>query len=84
MNIQYEYHEGSQTIKPLAIDTTSSKSVVYLRRNIEQITRKDEQSGATIKLWPNSLSRSTRSTRPKRRQNWRLKWRATTSHLWTQ
>ena len=51
MNIRDEYHEGSQTIEPLAIDTTSSKSVVYLRRNIEQITRKDEQSGATIKLW---------------------------------
>ena len=51
MQINYQYHEGSQTVKPLAIDTNSSKSVVYLRRNIEQITRTDEMSGEEITLW---------------------------------
>ena len=51
MNIQYQYHEGSQHIKPLAIDTNSSKTAVYLRRNIEQITREDETSGELVTLW---------------------------------
>ena len=51
MTINYQYHEGSQPAKPHAIDTESSKTIVYLRKNIEQITRTDEQSGEDINLW---------------------------------
>lgn len=51
MNILYTHHEGSQEIKPLALDSSSSKSAIYLRRNIEQITRTDETSGETVTLW---------------------------------
>lgn len=47
----YTHHEGSQVTKPAAIDTTSSKTAVFLRKNIEQITRQDEQSGEEVTLW---------------------------------
>lgn len=49
MEIVFTHHEGTQAERPAAVDTTSSKTVVYLRRNIEQITREDEQG--TITLW---------------------------------
>lgn len=51
MNIVYKYHEGSQSTKPLSIDTNSSKTVVYLRRNVEQITKTDPMSEEEITLW---------------------------------
>lgn len=51
MTIKFTYHEGSQAEEPLAVDTESSKGTVYLRRNIEQIERKDEQTGETVTLW---------------------------------
>lgn len=51
MNIVYKYHEGSQSTKPLSIDTNSSKTVVYLRRNVEQITKIDPMSEEEITLW---------------------------------
>ena len=51
MEINYKYREGSQAEKPLEIDTTSSKIVVYVRRNIERITRPDPMTGAEISLW---------------------------------
>lgn len=42
---------GSQEVKPLEVDTASSKDTVYLRKNIEQITETDTQSGKEITLW---------------------------------
>ena len=51
MNIVYEHHEGSQAERPLEVDTISSSTVVYLRKNIEQITREDEMSGEEVTLW---------------------------------
>lgn len=48
MELIYELHEGSQTEKPAAVDTTSSATVVYLRRNIQQITRADEMGEITL------------------------------------
>ena len=39
------------SVKPLEIDTTSSPSTVYLRRNIEEVEVEDQQSGETIKEW---------------------------------
>lgn len=43
----YRQVEGSQESKPLEIDETSSKHVVYLRKNIEQITVEDEEGTTT-------------------------------------
>ncbi len=51
MTVDYTYHEGSQETKPATVDNTSSKDKVYLRRNIERITKEDPQSGETIELW---------------------------------
>ena len=50
MNITYKHIEGSQAERPLEIDTTSSKSVVYLRKNIERVEHEDEQ-GNVYELW---------------------------------
>ena len=50
MNIIYKHIEGSQAERPLEIDTTSSKSVVYLRKNIERVEHEDEQ-GNKYELW---------------------------------
>ena len=50
MTITYIHHEGTQTTRPLAIDTESSAKVVYLRKNIEQITKEDE-SGEEYTVW---------------------------------
>lgn len=50
MNIIYKHIEGSQTERPLEVDTTSSKTVVYLRKNIERVEKEDEQ-GNKYELW---------------------------------
>jgi hypothetical protein len=60
MTINFTHHEGSQAEEPLAIDTESSKDIVYLRRNIEQIERKDEQTGETVTLWGYEEAQLTR------------------------
>lgn len=46
--MKYTHHEGSQAEKPLELEIT--KSAVYLRRNIEQFTR-TEQDGNEVTLW---------------------------------
>jgi len=51
MNIEYKHREGSQSVKPALVDTTSSKAVVYLRKNIERVFKTDPQSGADIAMW---------------------------------
>ena len=51
MNIRYEYHEGTQSVKPLAVDTVSSATAVYLRRNIEQVIKTDPESGEKTAVW---------------------------------
>lgn len=48
MELIYELHEGSQAEKPKAVDTTSSATIVYLRRNIKQITRSDDMGEVTL------------------------------------
>ena len=50
MEIIYQHHEGSQSEKPLEFDATTSKTVVYLRKNIERVTKEDEQ-GNTYEMW---------------------------------
>lgn len=42
---------GTQTEKPLEIDTSSSVNTVYLRRNIEQINIKDSVTEEVITMW---------------------------------
>lgn len=59
MDLIYELHEGSQTEKPATVDTTSSATVVYLRRNIQQITRADEMGEVT--LWQYEEARISHS-----------------------
>jgi hypothetical protein len=50
MNIIYKHIEGSQSERPLEVDTISSKSVVYLRKNIERVEKEDEQ-GIKYEVW---------------------------------
>lgn len=50
MEIRWKTVTGSQTEKPEVIDKASSSKYVYLRRNIERITRTDEQGGG-VSLW---------------------------------
>jgi hypothetical protein len=50
MQITYKHTQGSQSERPLEIDTISSKSVVYLRKNIERVKHEDEQ-GNVYELW---------------------------------
>ena len=49
MYIVFTHHEGSQAERPAEIDTTSSKTVVYIRKNIERISR--EEQGEVVELW---------------------------------
>lgn len=51
MQIVYSHHEGTQVIKPPVLDTDSSKSAIYLRKNIQQEEKEDKQSGTKIKVW---------------------------------
>ncbi len=50
MKIEWRTVTGSQEKKPEAIDKTSSSQYVYLRRNIERITKTDEKGGSVL-LW---------------------------------
>lgn len=49
MIVNYIHHEGTQDTIPRNIDTVSSKTVVYVRKNIERITKviDDEE----IEMW---------------------------------
>ena len=43
MNIKYTHVIGSQSERPLEVDTISSKTVVYLRKNIERVEDEDPE-----------------------------------------
>ena len=58
--IEYKRVEGSQEEKPLAIDTVSSETTVYIRKNIQRIEKKDEQSGNTYEMWEYDEAQLTR------------------------
>lgn len=51
VNLTYKHHEGSQAERPAEVDTISSPTVYYLRKNIEQVTREDPQTGDEVTLW---------------------------------
>ena len=50
MEIKWRTVTGSQEQRPDVIDQTSSSKYVYLRRNIQRITR-IEESGNPVTLW---------------------------------
>ena len=60
MNIEYKHVEGSQKEKPLAIDTVSSSTIIYVRKNIRQVEKKDEQSEEIYKMWEYDEAQLTR------------------------
>ena len=43
-----KWYKSESTVRPDEVDTTSSKKVVYLRRNIVEKQREDEISGETV------------------------------------
>lgn len=45
--MKLNYVKSSSTVKPDLIDTTSSKTTVYIRQNIVEYQRTDEMSGET-------------------------------------
>ena len=48
--MEWKQIEGYQTERPAEVDTTSSRSTVYLRRNIEEVPNVDqdgEETGGT-------------------------------------
>ena len=49
--MEFQTHEGTQPEKPPELDTVSSTTVVYVRRNINQKERVDERTGETTKYW---------------------------------
>ena len=51
MSWSFVHVEGSQENKPLEFDATTSDTVIYIRKNVERITKTDEMSGDTIQLW---------------------------------
>lgn len=59
MMITYTPTEGSQTERPLEVDTASSKRLVYLRKNIRQVERTDEVTKEAVTLWAYDEARLT-------------------------
>lgn len=51
MEVIYKYTEGSQSERPLEVDTVSSPTRVYLRKDIRQVTHVDEETGEEYTLW---------------------------------
>lgn len=51
MEIKWKTVTGSQEERPEVIDKTSSGKYVYLRRNIERITKEDTQGEQPVQLW---------------------------------
>ena len=51
MQLQFYKQIGSQTVKPVSIDSTSSRTVVYIRKNITRVTREDTMSKVKTVFW---------------------------------
>lgn len=43
-----KWYKSESTIRPDAVDTTSSKTSVFLRRNIKEVTRTEEEGETTV------------------------------------
>ena len=46
-----EWHKSESTIRPDEVDITSSKTKVFLRRNIKETVRKNEMSDNTVTFY---------------------------------
>lgn len=51
MKLVFHKVSGSQKTRPLEIDTESSKTKVYLRRNIEEVSVAEDASGTNVHFW---------------------------------
>lgn len=51
MQLQFYKQIGSQTVKPVSIDSTSSRTVVYIRKNITRVTKEDTLSKVKTVFW---------------------------------
>lgn len=51
MPLQFYKQIGSQTVKPVNIDSTSSRTVVYIRKNITRVTKEDTMSKVKSVFW---------------------------------
>lgn len=51
MQITYKHTQGSQAERPKIVDTESSKTVVYLRKNIERVTKVDSITENEYEVW---------------------------------
>ena len=51
MQLQFYKQIGSQTVKPVSIDSTSSRTVVYIRKNITRVTKEDTMSKVKTVFW---------------------------------
>lgn len=40
------WHKSESTVKPLEIDETTSKKYIYIRKNIAEVQRNDDEGGA--------------------------------------
>ena len=49
--MKMNYVKSESTIKPESIDTTSSKTTVYLRKNIIEKERMDKETGVSTKFY---------------------------------
>ena len=51
MQLQFYKQIGSQTVKPVSIDSTSSRTAVYIRKNITRVTKEDTLSKVKTVFW---------------------------------
>ena len=47
----YVKRTGTQVERPKEVDTASSPTTVYLRRNIKRVQQREPQSGETVNIW---------------------------------
>lgn len=55
------YKQSQSAIKPKLIDTTSSKTTVYLRKNITERQRTDENTGETTTYYEYEEAKMTKA-----------------------
>lgn len=45
------WYKSESNTRPAAVDTTSSKKYVYIRKNIKEVERKDEMTEIKVKFY---------------------------------
>ena len=49
--MQLTWRKSQAGQSPALLDTTSSKKVVYIRKNVEEVEKKDEETGETYTVY---------------------------------